>query len=112
MLLFCRTSAFLLFFTDAHFLFRIQGDEVPPPIKSFREMKLPEPMLGALEAKGIKRPTPIQARREGGGECNHIMHDRSLQDQAGGGGDLFLGFCCSFCTFFLLSCLFCVVAVD
>lgn len=39
-----------------------QGDKVPPPIKSFREMKLPEPMLSALEAKGIKRPTPIQAR--------------------------------------------------
>lgn len=42
-----------------------QGDEVPPPIKSFREMKLPEPMLSALEAKGIKRPTPIQVRNEG-----------------------------------------------
>lgn len=41
---------------------RTQGEKVPPPIKSFREMKLPEPMLAALEAKGIKRPTPIQAR--------------------------------------------------
>lgn len=42
---------------------RIQGEKVPPPIKSFREMKLPDPMLAALEAKGIKRPTPIQVRK-------------------------------------------------
>eukprot|EP00752_Nemacystus_decipiens_P012786 g11323.t1 len=40
----------------------IDGDKVPPPIKSFRDMKLPEPMLSALEAKGIKRPTPIQVQ--------------------------------------------------
>eukprot|EP00903_Cladosiphon_okamuranus_P005699 g5660.t1 len=40
----------------------VDGDKVPPPIKSFREMKLPEPMLSALEAKGIKRPTPIQVQ--------------------------------------------------
>lgn len=33
---------------------------MPPPIKSFREMKLPDAMLAALDAKGIKRPTPIQ----------------------------------------------------
>ncbi|CAN0496458.1 unnamed protein product, partial [Discosporangium mesarthrocarpum] len=37
-----------------------QGESVPPPIKSFREMKLPLAMLRALDDKGIKRPTPIQ----------------------------------------------------
>ncbi|CAM9711097.1 unnamed protein product [Ectocarpus sp. 4 AP-2014] len=40
----------------------VDGEKVPPPIKSFREMKLPDPMLAALEAKGIKRPTPIQVQ--------------------------------------------------
>lgn len=48
-----------------------QGENVPPPIRSFREMKLPDPMLAALEAKGIKRPTPIQVnagRRDKGTE--------------------------------------------
>ncbi|CAN0009673.1 unnamed protein product [Scytosiphon promiscuus] len=40
----------------------VDGEKVPPPIKSFRDMKLPEPMLAALDAKGIKRPTPIQVQ--------------------------------------------------
>jgi len=37
-----------------------EGNEIPPPINNFRDMKLPEPILAYLEAKGIKRPTPIQ----------------------------------------------------
>lgn len=41
----------------------LQGEKVPPPIKSFREMKLPDAMLAALDEKGIKRPTPIQASK-------------------------------------------------
>ncbi|CAM9429241.1 unnamed protein product, partial [Choristocarpus tenellus] len=40
----------------------VDGYNVPPPIKSFKEMKLPPPMLSALDAKGIKRPTPIQVQ--------------------------------------------------
>ncbi len=40
----------------------VDGEGVPPPIKSFKAMKLPEPMLAALEAKDIKRPTPIQVQ--------------------------------------------------
>lgn len=44
----------------------LQGEKVPPPIKSFREMKLPDAMLSALEAKGIKRPTPIQVKLQKG----------------------------------------------
>lgn len=52
-----------------------QGDEVPPPIKSFRDMKLPEPMLSALEAKGIKRPTPIQVKPGGWGSGTVLFAD-------------------------------------
>ena len=37
-----------------------EGDDVPPPITSFREMKLPQPLLDAMSAKGIVRPSPIQ----------------------------------------------------
>eukprot|EP01134_Creolimax_fragrantissima_P001536 CFRG1536T1 len=38
----------------------VEGDNVPPPIKSFAEMKFPKPILRVLKEKGIKRPTPIQ----------------------------------------------------
>ncbi|KAJ2942346.1 hypothetical protein O0L34_g15896 [Tuta absoluta] len=40
----------------------IEGDDVPPPIRTFHHMKLPKGILLGLEAKGIKRPTPIQAQ--------------------------------------------------
>lgn len=39
-----------------------EGEDIVAPIKSFREMKFPAPILAALEAKGIKRPTPIQVQ--------------------------------------------------
>ena len=38
----------------------VEGEDVPPPIKSFRDMRFPEPVLEALKAKGIRKPTPIQ----------------------------------------------------
>jgi hypothetical protein len=38
----------------------IDGHNVPPPIPSFADMKLPPPILKYLETKGIKKPTPIQ----------------------------------------------------
>lgn len=38
----------------------VEGDNVPPPIKTFREMKFPKPILDALKKKGITHPTPIQ----------------------------------------------------
>lgn len=38
----------------------VEGDGLPPPIRTFREMKFPKPVLDALTAKGILRPTPIQ----------------------------------------------------
>ena len=38
----------------------VEGDNVPPPIRNFRDMKFPKPILDALASKGIMRPTPIQ----------------------------------------------------
>jgi ATP-dependent RNA helicase DDX41 len=38
----------------------VEGNDVPPPMKRFKDMKFPEPIVMALEAKNIQRPTPIQ----------------------------------------------------
>ncbi|KAM9357273.1 putative ATP-dependent RNA helicase DDX41 [Symphorus nematophorus] len=38
----------------------VDGDGIPPPIKSFREMKFPPAILKGLKKKGIVHPTPIQ----------------------------------------------------
>jgi len=38
------------------------GDDIPPPLKSFREMRFPPEIMAALKAKGIVRPTPIQVQ--------------------------------------------------
>jgi ATP-dependent RNA helicase DDX41 len=40
----------------------IEGDDVPPPIKSFKDMRFPKPLLDYLKNKGIKKPTPIQVQ--------------------------------------------------
>jgi ATP-dependent RNA helicase DDX41 len=40
----------------------VEGEDVPPPIKSFAQMKFPRGILGGLERKGIVRPTPIQVQ--------------------------------------------------
>ena len=37
-----------------------EGEDIPPPLNSFREMKLPSVLVEALARNGIKRPTPIQ----------------------------------------------------
>ncbi|KAL7423632.1 DEAD-box ATP-dependent RNA helicase 35 [Cryptotrichosporon argae] len=37
-----------------------EGDNITPPIEQFADMKIPQPILDYLRAKGIKRPTPIQ----------------------------------------------------
>ncbi|KAJ3029461.1 DEAD-box ATP-dependent RNA helicase 35 [Rhizophlyctis rosea] len=39
-----------------------EGDDVPPPIKTFKEMRYPEPILKYLKEKGITKPTPIQVQ--------------------------------------------------
>ncbi|KJE94357.1 ATP-dependent RNA helicase [Capsaspora owczarzaki ATCC 30864] len=38
----------------------VEGDDIPPPIKTFREMKLPKSIIKHLAKRGIKAPTPIQ----------------------------------------------------
>ncbi|KAM6579808.1 hypothetical protein CsatA_003582 [Cannabis sativa] len=40
----------------------VDGDNVPPPIKNFKDMRFPEPILKRLKAKGIVQPTPIQVQ--------------------------------------------------
>jgi ATP-dependent RNA helicase DDX41 len=40
----------------------VEGDDIPAPMKSFRDMKFPKPVIEALNAKGITRPTPIQVQ--------------------------------------------------
>ncbi|KAG0050888.1 hypothetical protein BGZ83_004318 [Gryganskiella cystojenkinii] len=37
-----------------------EGEDMPPVIKAFRDMKFPKPVLDYLKNKGIKLPTPIQ----------------------------------------------------
>ncbi|KAK3840845.1 MAG: P-loop containing nucleoside triphosphate hydrolase protein [Linnemannia gamsii] len=38
----------------------VEGENIPPAIKNFRDMKLPKPVMDYLKNKGIKLPTPIQ----------------------------------------------------
>lgn len=40
----------------------VEGEDVPPPIKTFRAMKFPRGILSGLEKKGITKPTPIQVQ--------------------------------------------------
>ncbi|OVA08849.1 Helicase [Macleaya cordata] len=40
----------------------VEGDDVAPPIKDFKDMRFPEPILKKLKAKGIVQPTPIQVQ--------------------------------------------------
>lgn len=40
----------------------VEGDEIPPPLKSFKEMKFPRGIIAGLEEKKIIKPTPIQVQ--------------------------------------------------
>lgn len=40
----------------------VEGEDIPPPIRSFREMKFPKSIMHGLDKKGIKKPTPIQVQ--------------------------------------------------
>lgn len=40
----------------------VEGEDIPPPVKNFKDMRFPEPILQKLKAKGITRPTPIQVQ--------------------------------------------------
>merc|ERR1719183_823883 len=37
-----------------------EGEDLPPPIKSFKDMRFPEAVIGHLKARNINKPTPIQ----------------------------------------------------
>ena len=39
-----------------------EGEDIPPPIKKFADMRLPEAVIEALKSKKIERPTPIQVQ--------------------------------------------------
>ncbi len=38
----------------------VEGENIPPLVRSFRSMKFPPSIMAALEAKGIQKPSPIQ----------------------------------------------------
>jgi ATP-dependent RNA helicase DDX41 len=38
----------------------VEGENIPPPIKKFKNMRFPPAILNGLAAKGISRPNPIQ----------------------------------------------------
>ncbi|CDY39973.1 BnaC06g40510D [Brassica napus] len=40
----------------------VSGEDIPPPIKSFQDMKFEKPILDTLREKGIVQPTPIQVQ--------------------------------------------------
>ncbi|GAB4850058.1 DEAD-box ATP-dependent RNA helicase 35 [Ancistrocladus abbreviatus] len=40
----------------------VDGEDIPPPIKNFKDMRFPEPILKKLKEKGIVQPTPIQVQ--------------------------------------------------
>ncbi|KAI9590809.1 P-loop containing nucleoside triphosphate hydrolase protein [Syncephalis fuscata] len=38
----------------------VEGEDIPPPIPTFKEMRILKPILEYLKSKNIKKPTPIQ----------------------------------------------------
>nr|TKS10844.1 DEAD-box protein abstrakt [Populus alba] len=40
----------------------VDGEKNSPPIKNFKDVRFPEPILKMLKAKGIVQPTPIQVQ--------------------------------------------------
>ena len=40
----------------------VEGEDVPPPLKSFKEMKFHAGIIDGLKSKGIKKPSPIQVQ--------------------------------------------------
>ncbi|CAN8236083.1 unnamed protein product [Cochlearia groenlandica] len=40
----------------------VDGEDIPPPVKKFKDMKFPEAVVDTLKAKGIVKPTPIQVQ--------------------------------------------------
>ncbi|KAL9665333.1 hypothetical protein QQ045_020752 [Rhodiola kirilowii] len=40
----------------------VDGEDIPPPIKNFKDMRFPAPILERLKETGITQPTPIQVQ--------------------------------------------------
>lgn len=40
----------------------VDGEDILPPIKNFKDMRFPDPILKKLKEKGIVQPTPIQVQ--------------------------------------------------
>jgi ATP-dependent RNA helicase DDX41 len=38
----------------------VEGEDLVPPIRHFKDMKFPQPVLDYLKEKKIDKPTPIQ----------------------------------------------------
>ena len=38
----------------------VEGDDLPPPIDNFTDMRVPESLVKFLKSKRITKPTPIQ----------------------------------------------------
>lgn len=38
----------------------VEGEQLPPPIKTFKEMKFPKCIINGLKSKNISKPSPIQ----------------------------------------------------
>lgn len=38
----------------------VEGEDIPPPVRKFKDMRFPQAIIDLLAGKGIKRPTPIQ----------------------------------------------------
>ena len=40
----------------------VEGDDIPPPIRTFKDMRFPQAILDVFAKKKIERPTPIQVQ--------------------------------------------------
>lgn len=54
-----------------------EGDNLPPAITDFADMRMPKSILRFLETKNIKKPTPIQMQARGFVQAG-CLHLRSL----------------------------------
>ena len=46
----------------AKFHIMAEGDDIPTPLETFQDMRLPKGIIAALNSKKITNPTPIQMK--------------------------------------------------
>lgn len=58
----------------------VEGEDIPPPIEHFQDMKIPKPMLEFLKSARITTPTPIQLQGipTGCAFSQQLMYDREI----------------------------------